>query len=329
MTFNNTAWAIDGALTDASLPRTEAYHNSSTEEGITAKADLKVTALDTPGQGVQISMGAGQVLNRYQTNPNQMYTVANPGVHIVPSSSMPAASPSQQTYVVAVAVGDPEFSQAGHPFMLATDPPAGEEATFEYVRPVVVLESDFNARAYPALALARLTIPADTTVIQNSMITDLRALARPRTWLAISHSPGAAGNNSLNGGGFVAGVYERWPNVAVLTVKVPSWAVKAKISGFVEGARLEKAGIGKLRAYVEGTALSTPVTNVDEYNPNTVRDRRSYVIGGEIDVRDIAGTTKTFSVEGTPNNDASKGFLVAAGGSTSVLLQVYFEEQPT
>jgi hypothetical protein len=326
MTLNKAAWAIDGPTINASLARTEAYAATSGAEGVIGRNDLKVTALAVPGNGVMISAGAALVLNRYQTDINQTYTVTNVGTHTVDSSLMPGSQSSEQVYIVAIAVGDPEFSQSGHPFMLATDPPSGQETTFTYIRPIVVLETAFNARSYPAVALARLTIPASTTTIQQSMITDLRQLANPRSKLVIANVAAPGTDNSLNGGGGVAGTYERWPNIGVLSVTVPSWAVKAKIMGFVEGTKLTKATVAQLRAYVEGTSLATPITNVNELDPGTI-DRRSYNFGGEIDVSSVAGTSRTFSLQGTPNADASKGGLVS-DNQTSVAMQVYFEEQP-
>lgn len=327
MTLNKAAWAIDGPTISASLARTEAYAATSGSEGVIGRNDLKVSPLAVPGNGVNISAGAALILNRYQTDINQTYTITNVGVHNVGSSLMPSAQSSAQTYIVAVVVGDPEFSQSGHPFMLATDPPDGEETTFTYVRPVVILESDFNARNYPAIALARLSIPANTTTIQANMITDLRALANPRSKLVIANVNAPATDNVLNGAGGTPGSYERWPNIPVLTVTIPSWAVKAKVMGFVEGTRLEHAVAAKLRASVESTALNTPVTNINERSPGTDPDRRSYNFGGEIDVTSVAGTERTFSVYATPNNTDDKGGLFA-DNQTSVAMQVYFEEQP-
>lgn len=335
MTFLNAAWAIDGATVQSSLARQSVYAGTNGAEGIIQKGDLKVSALATPGQGVQIGAGGALLLNGYQTNPDQTYTVSNPAVHTMLASEMPSSNPSDKHYLVCITIGDPEFSQVGHPWMLATDPPEGEEATFEYVRPFIVPCPNGTSDAsvlnlgYPALALARLEIPGGQTTIQAGYIKDVRKLAQPRSWLAISHNPAPAGTNSLNGAGGIAGTYERWPNVGVLTVDVPSWAVKAKVTGFVEGAKLTKAGYARLRAQVEGTSLVTSLTNVDETDPpNTSTDRRSYNVGGEIDVTSVAGTTKTFSVYGTPTNDASKGALYS-DANTSVLLQVYFEEVPT
>lgn len=327
MTFNNSPWAIDGALVEASQARTETYANSSGNEGVVSRNDLKVSQLTVAGNGLLISAGAALVLNRYQTTPNQMYVVTNPGGHTVGSSSMPATSTSDRTFIVAIAVGDPEFSQIGHPFMLSTDPPAGSESTFDYVRPVVVLESDFNNRSYPAVPLARLELPANTSTITNAMLTDIREISRPRRSSEVANVTGPSGDNPLNGGGGNPGVYERFPNVNVLTVKIPDWAVKAKIIGYVEGLKLLKAGDGDLRVNISGESLSTPITDFDENAAGAGNERRSYNLGGEIDVRSVAGQTKTFIVQGRPNATADKGALVADGRS-SVGLFVQFEERP-
>lgn len=328
MTLKNAAWAIDGALLNAALARTEAYAATSGAEGIVTATDLKVEPLSTPGQGLRINNGAGLVLNRYQGSLiNQTYTVVNVGTHTVGSSLMPASNPAQQTYIVAIAVGDPEFSQAGHPFMTGSDPAPGEEDTFEYVRPVVVLESTFNSRNYPAIALARLTIPANTTTITSDMITDLRKLANPRTQLAMAHvNTGlAAGVNDYLDSN--AMTWERWPNIGVLTTQIPSWATKAKVFGFIEGAVLDaNASLSaSIRGVIEGTALATGNTEVAD--TTTAAERRQYNIAGIMDVTSVAGQTKTFSVQAVPINAGSRSKLRAVG-STSVFLQVYFEEQP-
>lgn len=322
MTLNKAALAIDGALTNAALARVGTFATSSGTEGVVQATDLKVSV---SGNVFSLAGGAALVLNRYQTAPNQMYVVANDGPHSIGAGLMPPSSPSQQTYIVAVAVGDKEFSQAGHPFMAATDPPVGQESTFEYVRPIVVLESAFNSRNYPAVPLARAVIPANTVTFTNAMLTDIRALARPRTDLRMAHVAGPASDNNLNGGGGTPGTYEKFPNVTVITTVVPPWAKKAKIIGFIEGLKLTKAGTGKIRAYVEGQSTPSAVTNLDENTGTTVR--RSYSFGGEIDVSAYAGTTKSFSVEATPNDTASKGAWVA-DNKTSVGMQVYFEENP-
>jgi hypothetical protein len=97
-----------------------------------------VSELAVPGVGLLISPGVGLVLNDYQDDPNEVYVVSNPGSHTITALEMPAANPSAKHYIVAVVVGDPDFSQAGHPWMGSDDPPLGAESTFQYVRPTII-----------------------------------------------------------------------------------------------------------------------------------------------------------------------------------------------
>lgn len=324
MTFNAAAWAIDGATINSALARTQAYAANSGAPGIIQLGDLKVTQLGVPGNGLLITAGSALVLNGYQGDTtDQMYTVTNPSSHTVPSSDMPASNPSAKSYILAIVIGDAEFSQTGHPWMGAGDPPAGEEDSFVYVRPTmieVVAGATTLDVDYPALPLARIDIPASTTTITDAMITDLRELSRPRTYLAQDYVQSSTTGNVNSGGYGKLGP-------TVITVKVPSWAVKAKISGFVEGMRLHEIGNGAIRAYVESDGRATAATQVVETAKAAVDDRKSYSVGGIIDVKDLRGTVQKFSIQAKANGSGDDNFL-KFDANTGVFLSVYFEEQP-
>lgn len=336
MTFNSAAWAVDGARIESSLPRRAVWSSTGGAEGISNKGDLKVSALSTAAAGLQVSGGGALLLNRYQgTDPNETYTVSNRGAHILTTAQMAGAAtsaPVVRHFLVCVTVGDPTGNQAGHPWMPASSEGITDPETFEYVRPWLIPCSAGTETfaelglSYPALALSRLRIPAGATTYTDADLTDLRVMAIVRTKTESDHIT-ASGTNALNGLDGVAGTFERWPNENVLTTKIPTWATKAKITGFVEGARLSKAGGAKLRAMVTGEGISTPVTNVDESNPRNANDRVTYNIGGVINIpARLRGTAASFAVEGRPNNGDSKGMLFTTPGSTSMMLQVTFEE---
>ena len=329
MTLNNAAWAIDGATLNSALARVGAYAGIGGSEGIVAKGDLAVTELDTPGNGVQISSGSGLILNRYQgTHIDQAYVVTNPAAHVLSAGDMPSTNPSIAYYILAIVVGDPEssFSQTGHPWMLGTDPPSGEEDTFLYVRPTLIpcgsTDTDLGSIGYPAIPLARIAVPANLGSITNANITDLRNLAQPKSQLVQSLAGAPSGTVSLTTS------YQRCPDVNAIVCQIPPWAVKAKISGFVEGMKLQTNGAGSFRAYMttgDGRATGE-LTNIEETVPAHANERRSYNVGGEIDVRDYAGETHAFGVQAKcQSGDA--GFITC-DGSSSVFLSVYFEEQP-
>lgn len=329
MTFINAAWAIDGATMRSSLARAQAYIACSGAQGVAQRSDLKVSQLGTPGNGLLIASGSAVVLNGYQGDifsiADQAYTVINPATHTVGSPDMPASSGSTTHYILAIVIGDPEFAQTGHPFMGPTDPPSGTEATFSYVRPVMIACSSTatslsSTLGYPAIPLARIDIPPSTTTITNAMITDIRQLARPRNKLE-------QGFVTATG---AANVTTAWARIGPtgLTVDIPRWAVKAKIQGFVEGLRLTTGGgNGKIEAYFEVDSRAGSVTNVNENSPGHDADRRSYSVGGIIDVSDLAGTNQKLSIRAQANSSGDNNFL-KVDTSTSVFVSVYFEEQP-
>lgn len=332
MTFNNAAWAIDGPLTTAALARRQTFATSGGSEGIVSKGDLKVLPLATPGVGLRISDGAALLLNRYQSEPRETYTVLNAGEHTMQSGDMPGSQPTAKSYLVCVTIGDPEGSQVGHPWMGASDPPAGQESTFLYVRPWLIecpagtehfTELGLN---FPALALARLDIPANTTTITDSLIVDLRKLALPKSSIVIDHQD-AAGTNVLNGEGGVVGAYERWPNQDQLVTTVPEWAVSAKVVGFIEGGRKTGAFHAQFRARLEGHG-ATQVSNINEDGSAGAADRITINVGGEIPIPEaVRGQQAKFHIEGTPSNASSKNKLETSANNTTALLQVQFVEE--
>lgn len=328
MTFDNAAWAIDGATMRSSLARAQSYVASSGAQGVSQKGDLKVSELDDPSNGLLISSGSALILNGYQgditVDADQSYTVTNQAVHTVTSDVMPTSNGSAKSYIVAIAIGDPEFPQVGHPFMGGGDPPSGEEATFEYVRAVVIPCSS-GAKSlpvdigFPALPLARLDVPPSTTTITNDMIVDLRSMARPRSQLVQDYVSVSSGDNVVNSWNRLGGT--------IITVVVPPWAVTARVVGFVEGMRIYDSGAGKLSAYVESDNRSTPNTNINESSVYFASERRTYNVGGNINVSDIAGTTQKFSLRAETNSSGDNDFL-RIDTSTGLFLSVYFEEAP-
>jgi len=293
MTLVGAAWAIDGALMSASLARGQAY-TANPNQGIVSPGDLKVAQLDTPGVGVQISAGSGSILNRYQAVPNETYGVSNPSVHIVSSGEMPGSNPSAQSYILAIVVGDPEFSQVGHPFMGTDDPPVGEEATFDYVRAVLVPvaggSTTISGAAYPNLPLARIDIPASTTTITNAMIHDLRKVARPMTDRTTKRAIGPGSLQTLTAAD--PGVV--FPSTATWSVDVPSWATHVDIIANLEGVRME----GSPNSFTGVSLVRLGTVDIANLNINEDLDvYRGLTIGGEAAIPSaMRGTSQTLSM---------------------------------
>jgi len=332
MTFNNAPSAIDGALLSGALIRRAQYADQP-RQGVVKAGDLKVTPLDTPGVGVQIAPGVGLVLNNYQTVVNETYVVSNPGVHIIPSVEMPASNASPKSYIVAVIVGDPDFTQTGHPFMLVTDPPEGEEQTFEYVR-VRLIEVSAGATelsgAYPALPLARIDIPAITTTITGDMIHDLTTLARPRQSQDIRVSPSGTWTNASPVRIPSGSTYGNWTWSSYQpSVSVPEWATRAIMVAHVNGVRLSDTSAnvsGAVRPQL-GSVVG-PVTSFD-YSTGGGAIRDNLMCGGEFDVTSLQGTDADLLVEGYENVPGSPTLaqrLTLQGGSQVIFDIRFFEE---
>ena len=332
MTFDSAAWAINGPILSAALAR-RAMYSSARQSGIVQKGDLKVSQLSTPGVGVQIAGGVGLVLNGYQTTPNETYVANNPSTHIIPSNQMPASSPSAKSWMLAIVIGDGDFSQAGHPWMLATDPPEGQENTFVYVRPTLIEVSagatTIPGAAYPHLILARIDIPANTTTITNSMIVDLRKLANPRQEQQIF-----VGNPWTNGSPVripSGSAYAGWGNAQFApSVKIPSWATRAIIVASINGVGLNDASVnigGGMR-----TMLGTVAGFATAFDLPTGRvggQRENFQTAGSYDVTAIAGTTVNIVLEGFENAPASPTTnqrLALRSGSQVIFDVRFFEE---
>lgn len=332
MTFENTAWAIDGALLGSSLARRAEFAAVSGAQGIVQKPDLKVRQLAVPGVGILIDPGVGLVTNKYQTTPNETYVVSNPSSHTIPAIEMPAANPSAKSYIVAVVIGDPDFSQTGHPWMQATDPPVGQETTFQYVRPTLIEVSagatSLNV-SYPALVLARIDVPANTTTIIDSYITDLRALARPRQEQQIF-----VGNPWTNGSPQYipsGSAYADWGAAQYSpSVKVPSWATRAIVVTSINGVGLGDSSVnisGGIRTQL-GSVVGPAVT-FDLPTGRVGAQRENFQTAGSFSVAAVAGTTQALRVEGFENVPASPTNprrLALQSGSQMIFDVRFFEE---
>lgn len=335
MTFETAAWAINGPTLGASLARRAEFAAVGGAEGIVSKGDLKVSQLAVPGVGILISAGVGLVSNRYQTAPNETYVVSNPSTHTVPSGSMPASSPSARSFFVAVVIGDPDFSQTGHPWMGAGDPPVGSEESFAYVRPTLI-ETTAGATtlsgSYPALLLARIDIPANTTTITNAMITDLRKLAQPRQSQEIFVSGSSTWDNASPRYIPTGTSYADWgPQEFPVSVKIPTWAKRAIVVTSVNGIRFKDTSVnlsGNIRTQLG--SVSGAATKFDlEVDASGGARRMSLQAAGEYDVTTIAGQTVNVRVEGyqnTPASPTNDQRLRLQGGSQMIFDLRFFEE---
>lgn len=176
--FDPVAWSVDGGKHRGELLRVLAFAATAGSEGIVTTTDCKVHQLATPGPQIEIDAGALLIRNRSANVRNQTY-IANGRTPTQLDVTQTGGSARQD--LVVVRIEDPQYG-SGFP-----KPPVGQEADWQYVKPFIIQgvpAGTTSAAAlnlgYPAVALARLEIPAGTSVITNAMVRDLRQVAQPR-----------------------------------------------------------------------------------------------------------------------------------------------------
>jgi hypothetical protein len=328
VTFDNTGWLIDGALTKSELARRAQYAATGGADGVIGVGDLKVLPLSSPGNGVRISVGGATILNRYTTPTNQAYVVSNPTIETVDSTRMPASNPSARSHLVVATVGDPQYSATGHPWMLATDPPAGHANDFQYVRshiipnvPSTTTKFEQLGLNYPGLALARLDIPGGSTTYDAGKIIDLRYLSQQRSqdfqWTVDTTAADLLGGTALT--------YEYWPDGSSKAIDIPSWATVVYCDGWVNGFRQNASGTVLARLRIGSQSMNI-FTASSKYNDDSI-GRKTMPVGGKLTIDPAyRGTTQTWQMWGTAENTPSLNKLTTDAWTNASIHLRFVEE---
>lgn len=225
-------------------------------EGITEGDDLKVTALGTPGTSVQVSDGAGVIRGKANTFQGS-YNVCNIGSMNVPVT---ATGGSPRSDMLVLRVLDPEYEGALNP---ATD-----QIMYFYVISNVGNTATVVPAGYTAIPLARIDIPASTSVITNAMIVDIRQCANPRRTRDLYTQSPASASTEITGS---SNAFASFSTAAGWTITVPTWATKVTIRLDIAGLRLSTANFfGNLRTFF-GSSLTTQSVVVDDNQGTGVR----------------------------------------------------------
>ena len=172
----STPWAIGGGVEHTvDIARQNTYDMTGGAEGISRPGNLKVEPLQTPGTKIRVAPGGAILLNRYPGGEGQSYTVRNDSE--VQVSVTATGSGGGRSDLVVARIRD-TIQYEGQP---PEDP-----NDFDY-SPVEIIEdvpSDTKSFAelnenYPAIALARIDLPASTGTVEAEHITDLRQMAQP------------------------------------------------------------------------------------------------------------------------------------------------------
>lgn len=324
MTWDPAAWFIGGgAEVSEEMARTMLYAATGGAEGIVNPADLKVTALSTPGASVQALPGAALAVSREAGGAQQSYAARNPTADVVPVSATSSAG-GRADMVVAM-IEDPFVG--GDSYTEPADPTQGR---YVYTRVIPnVPATARRVRDVPALAgktaiaLARINIPASTATITNAMITDLREVAVPRTDRSLLVAVGTGGDLTSSTEGV-------WPTNA-FNIPVPIWATRLRGVVTMQGLVQTGGNVStehRIRIGSSGNYVTGAVAVFDNDTANTTAERQSLSI--PIDVAIPAskrGIDQAIAIL-SKRTSTGAGKLTARGG-TSITFDLYFTEDPT
>lgn len=216
----------------AEVMRAALAASTSGAEGIVTAGDFKVAPTAVPGTNIDVAPGNALIRNSYGGGGAQSYAVRAPSQTQLPIQA--TGSAGARTDLVVARVDDPTY--AGGPF----DPGTFEAAKFEVIRgvPAATTSAAELGLGYPAIALARVTLPASTGTVTESMVTDLREIAIPRiqrhlfthnlTGDEMDQISGPVGDN----------MGEAWPNI-FWPFKIPDWANRVRVRALLGGVRVE------------------------------------------------------------------------------------------
>jgi len=295
-----------GAEHGPEVARMLAYAATSGSEGVVSSADLRVTALPTPGAAVRVYPGGAVMLNRYPGAPNQSYTARSASATDV---AIPATTSSGgATRYVILRVDDPQYGGQA-----PANPVSGP-----YVRYAVV--NSIANLTYPFIPLAKITQPASTATITQAMIADARDLCNPRRESHVLMGTPTVGARMESSGGLEYPSFR--PNIAI-----PEWAGKVSIIATIASIASVGGNTYGVMAASLGPRGSNQFRSADtNYDVDLagVEARHTFVIGGKGTIpAALRGTTQALGTEFRRID--GPGYLITRRG-TSVIYQVTFEE---
>lgn len=315
-----------GAAHSVEVARVLAHAATSGARGIVEYSDLQCRALTVPGNKVRIAPGVAVMPNWYPGGPSQSYIGRNASETQI--TIPPTDSSGPRSWLLMQRVGDPQYPGTAVP----SDP-----NDFDYQQFVLISCSSTATdvtgadRLFPSVPIARITMPASTSTVQQAYIADLREMANPRRRRDLN-TLNLTVAEKLASSAFEG---EQWPNAAGWYMEIPEWASEVRIRadwGMV-GMPNATQNVGLLWAQIGTEADADRIsTNATAYDtPFGGGVRASLLVADTLTIpASMKGTTRYFNLRGRvttliPNTDAARIF---ADTYTSIVLDCEFLESP-
>ncbi|GAA1111277.1 hypothetical protein [Streptomyces javensis] len=306
MTLINPPLLTHGGTHEARAFRMMVRDLSHNSQGITEGDDLKVRQSATPDAAVRVADGSAVI--RGATWGQGSYTQYNVGYATVPIAPTGATARSD---LLCLRVEDPEYEGT-------RDPEKDAIGYFHVVSNVPATTTEVPA-GMTGVPLARLDIPANTSVITDSMIKDVRHIANPRRDRKLY----TAFPSSLSTLTYSDNKWHTWPTAAKWTIPVPTWATSAKLVTTIAGLRLTRADVFAAMQNVFGSVQGQN-TAVDDDQGSQTR-RNTVVLADSLSIpASMRGTTQTLYLQ-TYMYKIETGDLSVDGG-TSLIADIEFSE---
>lgn len=330
MTLVKVPWATGNMAENThGLARQAFFDSTGGAEGISSVGALKVQAQAVPNGTVRVAPGGAILNNRYDLSLGQSYGARNASQTSVTITA--TGSAGGRTDAIILRILDPEFEG---------QPPANPN-DFDYTRleavsaPAGITRIEQLNLNYPAILLARVTIPANTGTITSGMITDLRTVARPRRDSVMrTHALTGSDSSRLSNTTSYPNNGQTWPPSAEAgmgAVEIPSWATRMKIIMWWGGINVPAGdAVGLLWVQVGATADPANVkTQGVRYNGVNASSpsRGIEFVADEIAVpAAMRGTSQKFYPRGNAEPGLASAYWLLDSGS-NLYLQVEFMER--
>jgi hypothetical protein len=311
-------WAVDGNAVDAAYARLMLQAATMGSQGVIGALDCQVQAT-TPSPTAGIVITPGMVVVAGAETPYQgSYHGWNVGNDT--TLSIAATAGASRSDMVVVRAEDPTWSGT----------PWGNPASGQILFPRVISGVAAGLLVPPAgqscIPLARIDMPASTSVVQQSYIHDLRQVAVPQTILLAltAAGPGTAVNSTNSNSATVA-----WPPGASWTVQIPWWATYMAIDWSVNECQYVSGTVRCFIWPVIGTSVSAPTVTTPQamasLTSTTGPGSHTFAGGGTVAIpASIRGTSQTLQF--AQKTDGSHNGQLSYGEYASTTVTVQFQQ---
>ena len=333
MSSKNWPWPINqpGQPYPAEILRAQHYAATSGGNGVSSPESFKVVAQAAPNGTVQVLPGGADVVSTYAGQHEQSYHARgfSPQTIEVPPTG---SSSGGRHDLIVLRVCDPQFDD--HPEAQRSESgeiTAEEAAKYDFWWIEVIQGRDAGTvLPYPHVKLAHIRRPANTTIITNAHIIDLRHLANPKNHLHMrSANLYMSEEQGLHTGGDGTTPFE-WPRSATHYAYIPEWAEKVQIAASWGTVRASHVSPGMARGVVHVYLINSAGQEIRtqqsqwRYAGGERNDRFNIVLGDDINIpASFRGDQVRVELRGVKRT----GPNIYMDGDSSWTLQLYFEQE--